>query len=75
MLETNVQATDGQVTVIDCMPVSDGPLRVVRLVIGRAGNVRMRFELTTRFYYGSIVPWAQLLNDTWTLVAGLILFE
>jgi len=70
VLETNVQATDGEVTVIDCMPVSDGPLRVVRLVIGRAGNVRMRFELTTRFDYGSIVPWAQLLNDTWTLVAG-----
>lgn len=70
LLETNFQATDGQVTVIDCMPVSDGPLRVVRLVIGRVGNVRMRFELVTRFDYGSIVPWAQLHNDTWTLVAG-----
>lgn len=70
VLETQHEIDTGRVTVVDCMPVCDGKLRVVRLVIGHAGAVRMRFELVARFDYGSIVPWVQQSGNIWTLIAG-----
>jgi GH15 family glucan-1,4-alpha-glucosidase len=70
ILETQYETDTGSVTLVDCMPMVDGQPHVVRLVMGGAGAIRMRFELVTRFDYGSVVPWTQQRDHVWTLVAG-----
>jgi len=73
VLETDVETTDpgtagsgnaGSVTggtarIIDCMPVRDEHVDIVRVVRGISGCVRMRLEIRIRFDYGSIVPWVE----------------
>ncbi len=59
VLETTFETAEGEVSLIDFMPirqqkdVSD----IVRIVVGRRGNVRMRMDLAYRFDYGRIIPW------------------
>jgi GH15 family glucan-1,4-alpha-glucosidase len=57
VLETEFETAEGTVAVIDCMPPRTTAADVVRIVEGRTGRVRVRFELAIRFDYGSIVPW------------------
>jgi len=57
VLETEYECGEGAVTVVDAMPLQDGPgSTVARLVIGRGGRVRMRMELIPRFGYGLHQP-------------------
>lgn len=70
VLDTHYETDEGTVTVVDWMPLRDREPDVIRLVIGDTGGVRMRFELITRFDYGSIVPWVRRVGDAWVLVAG-----
>lgn len=70
VLDTHYETDEGTVTVVDWMPLRDREPDVIRLVIGGTGRVRMRFELITRFDYGSIVPWVRRVGDVWVLVAG-----
>jgi GH15 family glucan-1,4-alpha-glucosidase len=60
ILETEFTTTEGgAVVLIDFMPLRSGraPSHLVRLVVGKRGNVPMRTELIIRFGYGGWVPW------------------
>ncbi len=71
ILETDIETTDGAVTVIDFMPPRGKASDVIRMVIGRRGQVAMRTELIIRFDYGSLVPWVTRLEDgTLCAIAG-----
>jgi len=70
ILETDYETADGAVTVVDCMPPRSEEPDLIRLVVGRAGSVRMRMELIIRFDYGSLVPWVQKADGGITATAG-----
>ena len=72
VLETTHKTQDGVVTVLDFMPLRGSKTSdIVRLVIGKRGQVAMRTELTLRFDYGSVVPWVSRLDKkTLSMVAG-----
>jgi len=71
VLETTHKTQDGVVTVLDFMPPRGKSSDIVRLVIGKRGQVAMRTELILRFDYGSIVPWVNRLDKrTLSAVAG-----
>jgi GH15 family glucan-1,4-alpha-glucosidase len=70
VLETDYETEDGAVTVIDCMPPRSKEPDVVRMVVGRRGQVRMRMRLTIRFDYGSIVPWVRRTHKGIRAIAG-----
>jgi len=59
ILETDFSTPDGDVTLIDFMPIRKErhASEVVRIVVGRRGKVAMRMDLALRFDYGRIVPW------------------
>lgn len=63
VLETDFDTATGGVTVIDFMPPRTGVPDLVRIVVGRHGEVRMHTELIIRFDYGSIMPWVRNLGD------------
>ena len=63
ILETTFTTADGEVTVVDFMPLRGQASDLVRLVVGRRGRVAMRSELILRFDYGSVVPWVTRLDD------------
>ena len=69
ILETDVETAEGAVTLTDFMPGAEVP-RLVRIVVGRRGAVRMRSELRIRFDYGSIIPWKQRVDGGMQAVAG-----
>ena len=62
ILETEFQTKTGRAAVIDFMPPADGA-NLVRIVIGRSGQVAFHTELVVRFNYGAIVPWVNRLDD------------
>ena len=70
VLETNYETEDGAVTVVDCMPPRSKEPDLVRLVIGKRGQVRMCTQLVIRFDYGSIVPWVRRTETGIRAVAG-----
>jgi GH15 family glucan-1,4-alpha-glucosidase len=71
VLETDIECAQGTATVIDFMPLRSGDSSVIRLVVGRRGQVAMRTELIVRFDYGSLVPWVTRLKEgTLRAVAG-----
>src|ERR671925_2423485 len=59
VLETDYETDEGSVTVIDCMPPRSREPDLVRVVVGRRGQLRMRMQLIIRFDYGSIIPWVR----------------
>lgn len=70
VLETEFEADDGVVAVIDFMPVGGDAPQVVRVVEGRRGAVSMRGEVVIRFDYGSVVPWVRRADRGVSAVAG-----
>src|SRR5690348_3071645 len=72
VLETVFDAADGQVALIDFMPVGQTNSSVIRLVKGQRGKVAMRLHLAMRCDYGVTVPWVTQLEDKsgLTAVAG-----
>jgi GH15 family glucan-1,4-alpha-glucosidase len=70
ILETDYETDDGAVTVIDCMPPRSKEPDVVRMVMGKRGQVRMRLQLIIRFDYGSIVPWVRRWENGIRAIAG-----
>jgi GH15 family glucan-1,4-alpha-glucosidase len=71
ILETDFQTSSGAVTVIDFMPLREGSHDLVRIVIGRRGQLAMKCELVLRFDYGAMVPWVTRLEDgTLQAIAG-----
>lgn len=71
VLETTIMAEKGCVRVTDFMPPRSDHSRIVRIVEGVEGQVKMRCELAARFDYGVSVPWVSRLHDrALSLVAG-----
>ena len=71
VLETEVETADGAVRVIDFMPRrGDGPPRLMRIVEGLRGRVRMGTELVLRPDYGTIRPWVEPVADGIVATAG-----
>jgi GH15 family glucan-1,4-alpha-glucosidase len=62
ILETTFVSSDGEVTVIDFMPLRGSMSDLVRIVRGRRGRVAMRSELVLRFNYGSSIPWVTRID-------------
>jgi GH15 family glucan-1,4-alpha-glucosidase len=60
VLETDFETSEGAVTVVDFMPLR-GRRRphLIRLVVGKRGQVAMQMKLVLRFDYGSILPWVR----------------
>jgi GH15 family glucan-1,4-alpha-glucosidase len=64
ILETTFTTKDGEVLLIDFMPLRrHEPSQVVRLVVGVRGAVRIRTELIIRFDYGASVPWVRRMEN------------
>ncbi|HLK70465.1 MAG TPA: glycoside hydrolase family 15 protein, partial [Steroidobacteraceae bacterium] len=63
ILETEFTTAHAAVTLIDFMPIRDRGSHVIRIVRGRRGRVRMRFQLILRFDYGELIPWVTRLED------------
>jgi GH15 family glucan-1,4-alpha-glucosidase len=75
VLETDYETSDGAVTLIDCMPLRSREADVVRVIVGRCGQVSMRMDLRIRPDYGSIVPWVRRVEKGIKAVAGPDMFE
>ncbi len=56
VLETDFETAEGIVRLVDCMPVHQGHLGIVRMVEGVRGRVAMQMRLLPRFDYGRLVP-------------------
>jgi GH15 family glucan-1,4-alpha-glucosidase len=70
VLETEFETADGRARLVDCMPGRDHHPRLVRVVEGVTGEVRMRMEMIMRFDYGSIVPWVRRAEGGLRAVGG-----
>jgi GH15 family glucan-1,4-alpha-glucosidase len=70
ILETDYETDDGAVTLVDCMPPRTKNPDIVRMVVGKRGQVRMRVELTIRMDYGSLVPWVRRIERGLIAVGG-----
>jgi GH15 family glucan-1,4-alpha-glucosidase len=70
VLETEFSTDTGTVRLVDCMPVRDRHVDVVRVVEGVSGHVAMHMELVIRFDYGSIVPWVYRVDGGLRAIAG-----
>lgn len=71
ILETEFETRSGSVLLIDCMtPPSDDVPELIRVVVGKRGEVAMNLELVIRFDYGSVVPWVRSAKRGITAIAG-----
>jgi len=70
VLETEFETESGVVALIDGMPPRSKDPDLVRLVVGRRGEVPMRMRLVMRFDYGSIEPWVTRTPSGLRAVAG-----
>jgi GH15 family glucan-1,4-alpha-glucosidase len=59
ILETTFVTADGEVTLIDFLPLRGRASHLVRLVVGNRGTVAMNTELIIRFDYGASIPWVR----------------
>ena len=70
VLETTFETDEGEVRVVDFMPLRGDEADIVRIVEGVRGRVPMRMELTLRFDYGHILPWVRRTDSGIVAVAG-----
>ena len=70
ILETEFETENGSVVLVDCMTPRDDVPQVVRMIVGKRGQVRMRMDLVMRFDYGSVVPWVRKSERGITAIAG-----
>ena len=70
VLETEWDTPDGSVRIVDCMPVRDQSIDVVRVVEGVRGRVPMTMEFVVRYDYGAWVPWVRAVDGTIRMIAG-----
>lgn len=57
LLETTFTTADGEVVLLDVMPVGDGRADVVRRLTCTRGTVRIRHDWVIRTDYGLVRPW------------------
>jgi len=70
ILETEFDTDGGSVLLVDCMPPRHETPEVLRLVVGKRGQVRMKMELVIRFDYGSVIPWVRRTPTGISALAG-----
>jgi GH15 family glucan-1,4-alpha-glucosidase len=70
VLETAFHTSEGQVTLTDFMPLREAHPRLIRIVQGRSGKVRMEMDLAIRFDYGLTVPWVTRNDGDLSAIAG-----
>jgi GH15 family glucan-1,4-alpha-glucosidase len=70
VLETEFDTADGTVRIVDCMPIRDRSVDVVRIVEGVSGAVPMTVSLVVRFDYGYVVPWVRKVDGSVRMIAG-----
>ncbi len=70
ILDTHYTTDEGEVSLIDFMPLRADAPDVMRIVAGLRGQVPMRMDLTIRFDYGSSVPWVRRTRDGIRAIAG-----
>jgi GH15 family glucan-1,4-alpha-glucosidase len=71
ILETEFRTETGSAAIVDFMPPADGTADLVRIVIGRSGQVVFHTEFVARFNYGATVPWVTRVEDgTIEAIAG-----
>ncbi len=69
VLETVFTTPEGEVALIDAMPLGRDGSHVIRRVEGRRGRVAMRFHLKLRFDFGSSTPWVTREENGMGIVA------
>jgi GH15 family glucan-1,4-alpha-glucosidase len=70
VLETEFDTPEGTVRIVDCMPIRDQTVDLVRIVEGVRGRVPMTMDFVVRFDYGSVVPWVRAVDGTLEMIAG-----
>jgi GH15 family glucan-1,4-alpha-glucosidase len=70
VLETLFECDEGDVAIIDFMPLRAEALELFRIVEGRRGRVPMNLELILRFDYGSVIPWVRRREGGLSAIAG-----
>ena len=70
ILETEFETATGSATQIDCMMLREERPKLLRVVIGTSGEVRMKMELVIRFDYGSVVPWVHRTKTGISAIGG-----
>jgi len=63
ILETSFVTVDGEVMLIDFLPLRARTSHLVRLVVGKRGTIPMSTELIIRLDYGASVPWVRRTDD------------
>ena len=63
ILETVFTTPEGEVALIDAMPLDLDGSHIIRRVEGRRGRVAMRFHLKLRFDYGNSTPWVTRADE------------
>ncbi|HEY7247056.1 MAG TPA: glycoside hydrolase family 15 protein [Xanthobacteraceae bacterium] len=59
VLETDFEAAEGAVRLVDFMPAREATSVLVRVLKGLRGHVHVRSEIELRFDYGSMRPWIE----------------
>jgi hypothetical protein len=70
VLETDFSTADGDLRLVDCMPVRDRHPDLLRRVECRSGWVRIRSELIPRLDYGRVTPWIREVGHHSSAIAG-----
>jgi GH15 family glucan-1,4-alpha-glucosidase len=70
VLETTFTTPEGEVRLVDLMPIRGEAPDVVRIVEGVSGRVPMHLDLVLRFDHGAAVPWVRRTPDGIRAVAG-----
>ncbi len=70
ILETEFETDTGSAKLIDCMLPGHERPELLRVVVGKRGQVRMNMELVIRFDYGSILPWVHHIDGGILAIAG-----
>lgn len=70
ILETEFETESGSAKLIDCMLPGHERPELLRVVVGKRGQVRMNMELIIRFDYGSILPWVHHIDGGILAIAG-----
>jgi GH15 family glucan-1,4-alpha-glucosidase len=68
--EPEFETHSGSVALVDCMTPRGETPELLRLVIGKRGQVRMNMELVIRFDYGSVIPWVRRTQTGISAIAG-----
>ncbi len=74
-LETEITTDDGVIVLVEFMAIGEPAADLVRIVVGKSGQVAMRMELVLRSGYGLTVPWVRRTPGGIQAIAGPDLFR